>query len=300
MLKTVEMFSKGGHTAKLFIFSLALVGYSVLLLLLNNRNLTHYAEEEATIATKSRGAVTSALNSSSSAAYNNLRTTNHNKTHTHSSSLYSNETNLQQHEIVVLSDHQSHVEEKYLIYFTHSGFSNQILGVQRAAQIAYASKRTLVLPPVLPHHTFNRDFLKYPKFEAEVGGQCDKEHWIHYYLKLSNESVDYPSFQALFNFDSISKKTNGLKVIDIQEFSRLKHVNATDFSKWCVDIHKEDSTCNYPKSSTVYFEVLDALQEKCKETQIAALDQDFRFVRLRMLRKLPILMSLNLTLIRLN
>lgn len=109
-----------------------------------------------------------------------------------------------------------------------------------------------------------------------MDGQCDKERWIHYYLKLANELVDFPSFKALFNFDSISKKTNGLKVIDMQEFSRLEHVNATDFSKWCLDIHEEDSTCNYPKSPSIYFEVLNALGKKCRETQIAALGSGFQ------------------------
>ena len=62
----------------------------------------------------------------------------------------------------------------------------------------------------------------------------------------------------------------------MHEFSRLENVNATDFSKWCLDIHEEDSTCNYPKSPSIYFEVLDALGKKCRETQIAALRSGFQ------------------------
>ena len=37
------------------------------------------------------------------------------------------------------------------MYMTHSGFSNQLRSFQRAAHLAIATNRTLVLPPVLPH-----------------------------------------------------------------------------------------------------------------------------------------------------
>lgn len=70
----VEMFSKGGSQAKIFIFMIAFIGYSFLLLLLNKRNLNNCAEGEAIIVTKSEGVVTIALNSSSSATHINSTT----------------------------------------------------------------------------------------------------------------------------------------------------------------------------------------------------------------------------------
>ena len=41
-------------------------------------------------------------------------------------------------------------EEQFLLYYTHSGFSNQIFAFQRAAQLAWTVNRTLVLPPFYP------------------------------------------------------------------------------------------------------------------------------------------------------
>ena len=40
---------------------------------------------------------------------------------------------------------------RYLLYYSHSGFSNQLIGLDRALWLAEWSNRTLVLPPVLPH-----------------------------------------------------------------------------------------------------------------------------------------------------
>jgi len=160
---------------------------------------------------------------------------------------------------------------KYLLFWPHAGFSNQIIALQRAAQVAYATNRTLVLPPVLPHHTFKVDTLQYPKYEAESAGQCEKEKWIHHYMELARKLDDFPSFEALFNFDSISIKTHGLNVIDMQEFARLKHVNATDFSKWCTNVYKEDSGCKYASSGPIYFGIVNAIKEKCRDKSIAAI-----------------------------
>lgn len=148
MTRAAQIFPKGGLKAKLYTFGFALIGYSVLVLSLNNRNLNHYEEQAITDATISR-AVTSNLNSSpSQAAANSTLRANQTKMHTNLSS------------VLLSSDYQSHVEEKYLLFWPHGGFSNQVLGLQRAAQIAYASKRTLVLPPVFPHHTFKRDLFR--------------------------------------------------------------------------------------------------------------------------------------------
>jgi len=42
---------------------------------------------------------------------------------------------------------------RYLLFYSHSGFSNQLIGMERVAYLALATNRTLVLPPVVPHKT---------------------------------------------------------------------------------------------------------------------------------------------------
>ena len=50
---------------------------------------------------------------------------------------------------------QSVSEEQYLYYFTHSGWSNQLTALYHAAQLAYSTNRTLIVPPILSHKTTN-------------------------------------------------------------------------------------------------------------------------------------------------
>ena len=161
-------------------------------------------------------------------------------------------------------------KEKYLLYWSHSGFSNQLIALENAAHLAYATKRTLVLPPVLPHHTFKQR-LKYEKYKAVRGARhCDKERRLYNFTKLANEFHEFPSYEALFNFDSVTKETNGLQVIDMQRFSRLKDVYFTNFSNWCVDIYNEKS-CMYVKTSSLFFDIANTIKNKCSEIQIAAI-----------------------------
>ncbi|GFH46270.1 hypothetical protein CTEN210_02744 [Chaetoceros tenuissimus] len=112
-MKGAAHFSKGRLKATLFTFYFALIGYSVLVLSLNNRIL-----KEATAGIKSR-TVTSALNAftlTTRTAANGTLRIDQAKIHTNLTSVYSNETKLQQYETAVISsDYQSphDVEEKY-------------------------------------------------------------------------------------------------------------------------------------------------------------------------------------------
>ncbi|GFH55548.1 hypothetical protein CTEN210_12024 [Chaetoceros tenuissimus] len=175
---------------------------------------------------------------------------------------------------VRVTTEEKNEDEKFLLYWPHGGFSNQIISLQRAAHIAYASNRTLVLPPVLPHHTF-KGKLKYPSYGATSPKQCEKEKQLHQLTKAAKEVDDFPSYDALFNFDSISKKTRGLKVIDMQKFSRLDYINATDFSTWCVDIYKERSYCLYGSKENLHTKIVQSIEAKCSEKQIAAIGSTF-------------------------
>ena len=44
---------------------------------------------------------------------------------------------------------------RYLYYFNHAGWSNQLIALYHAAQLAHHTNRTLIVPPILSHHTSN-------------------------------------------------------------------------------------------------------------------------------------------------
>lgn len=164
--------------------------------------------------------------------------------------------------------------EQYLLFWNGAGFSNQLISLSRAAQIAYATNRTLVLPPVLPHFSFQHK-LKYKKFKYRRA-RCNKEKEIYHQTQIAREPNNFPSFEALFNFDSVTEKTNGLKVIDMPTFSRLQHVNVRKFQSWCVyKEDKKDGKCSYTRSDSIILEIGNAIEKKCTGKQIAAIGSTF-------------------------
>jgi hypothetical protein len=68
------------------------------------------------------------------------------------------ETSLPQKEGSTVHQHQQQQQNQYLYFYTHSGFSNQLFGLVHASQLAHATNRTLILPPILPHYGKDNDF----------------------------------------------------------------------------------------------------------------------------------------------
>jgi hypothetical protein len=136
-----------------------------------------------------------------------------------------------------------HNHHKFLLYYTHSGFSNQLICLDHAASFALATNRTLVISPVRPHNTFpeyRNDNLLFPEFEPAIaGGGCKPYINYHTYIKkvqehdvkaASDPKAAYPSVMDLFDFGDIYQKT-GLEVIDMREFAqRPENINITS---WC-------------------------------------------------------------------
>jgi hypothetical protein len=79
-----------------------------------------------------------------------------------------------------------HNHHKFLLYYTHSGFSNQLICLDQAASFALATNRTLVISPVRPHATFpeyRNDNLLFPEFEPAIeGGGCKPYINYHTYI----------------------------------------------------------------------------------------------------------------------
>ena len=114
--------------------------------------------------------------------------------------------------------------------------------MENAAYLALATNRTLVLPPVFPHHSFKESDehkLLFPAFPYKTGGvNCAPYERYHEFIqsiqndvkKAGDPNVTFPSFMQLFNFSDIFNKT-GLNVIDMAEFAR--HSQNTNITSWC-------------------------------------------------------------------
>ena len=102
------------------------------------------------------------------------------------------------------------VSEQYLYYFTYAGWSNQLMGLYHAAQLAYSTNRTLIVPPILSHHSTDDmgnarggnfalrcgpDHLDYVKFDAE---ECLK----------SPEESSHVKFSEIINMTQLSQSIN--------------------------------------------------------------------------------------------
>ena len=82
-------------------------------------------------------------------------------------------------------------DERYLLFSSHSGISaNLLIGLERAADLAFASNCTLVLPPVLPHITAVADDLKYCKFTSKAAGSgCGPYAGYHKFVSHVRDHV---------------------------------------------------------------------------------------------------------------
>ena len=132
--------------------------------------------------------------------------------------------------------------EQYLLYFSHSGFSNQLRGLQSAARLALATNRTLVLPPLLPHKSTDKKTLSYPLFRARTAGNnckawreySDLQESVHLDVMATqsqSQKNPFPSYKALIDVDVLAKST-GLKIIDMPEFAN-EIKDAINYSNWC-------------------------------------------------------------------
>jgi len=127
----------------------------------------------------------------------------------------------------------------FLVYHTHSGFSNQLMGLQRAAQLAYATGRILVLPPVLPHNT--KEVQRYPSWKSQSGGaSCEAYQRTNLFQRQAQRDAliasqlqnwsNFPSYHGIINFTNLTHQT-GLQVIDLDEFMKRQKKRGSASSK---------------------------------------------------------------------
>jgi len=64
------------------------------------------------------------------------------------------------HSVEKVADHtlKQKTKKKYLLYFSQSGFANQMICLTHAYMMARTLNRVLLLPPILPHHPYEGGF----------------------------------------------------------------------------------------------------------------------------------------------
>ena len=189
--------------------------------------------------------------------------------------------------------------EQYLLYFSHSGFSNQLQGLQGAARLALATNRTLVLPPLLPHSSTDKKTLSYPLFRARAAGNncrawreySNFQEWVHrdvmatvhvhakHYSDLKSLSQSqknpFPSYKALIDVDVLAQST-GLKIIDMPEFANEKK-DATNYNNWCKgDDTIRNKMVNGCGDKATFLEMVSAFRKACGRGSDSAKNRNSR------------------------
>ncbi|KAL3800636.1 hypothetical protein HJC23_006098, partial [Cyclotella cryptica] len=127
---------------------------------------------------------------------------------------------------------------RYLFFYAHAGFSNQLYALQRAMCIGYSTQRTIIVPPLLPH-IGSRTAYKF-------GGRAGKDFIVankiavddaKTVLSMDNQT-EFPSWSEIINYDVLTKKT-GVHLIDLFDFMRMTSESAAAGAllNHTVDIH---------------------------------------------------------------
>ena len=110
---------------------------------------------------------------------------------------------------------QNTTEKKYLLLYSHDGFSNQYYGLAGAMALAAQMERTLVLPPILPHRLNREDKdLRYHLTKGRRGsnkGCVDSFGQIKGDIKLVAKGSNYAAWSELYDFDSCAPEFHGIK-----------------------------------------------------------------------------------------
>ncbi|KAL7516832.1 hypothetical protein ACHAWX_001808 [Stephanocyclus meneghinianus] len=149
---------------------------------------------------------------------------------------------------------------KYLYYYSHSGFSNQLFGLANAAELAYYTNRTLILPPILQHNVRiagpgcapykkSIEFIETAKLDAK---------------NCQGDPSNYVAFSEFFDTVKISHAT-GVQLVDLKEFittepillsqyflgNRTRPLELIDFQGTC--------TLNYTRSFSELVEYFQSI-----------------------------------------
>lgn len=114
--------------------------------------------------------------------------------------------------------------QKYLFYYSHSGFSNQLKGLARAAQLAHSTNRTLILPPILPHKGDGAG-------ARSAGSGCMPYNNSGYHIRIAKLDAT----KCL----GVPKNTKHVKFSEIIDLSKLSQTTNVSFVDLCEFVEKE-------------------------------------------------------------
>jgi hypothetical protein len=135
-------------------------------------------------------------------------------------------------------EEQNASSEKFLFYYTHSGFSNQLIGIHRAAQLAYVTGRVLVLPPVLSHKFGDNKALSYNYPPRTAGPSCVAQERYQKFqdgakqdaITAKSSMKKFPSVKQIINFTDLTANL-GLQIMDLPDFLNSRSYIPTE--RWC-------------------------------------------------------------------
>ena len=193
----------------------------------------------------------------------------------------------------------NHHNEKYLLYLSHSGYSNQLIGIEKASYMAILTNRTLVLPPIIPHLTVDTKELSFPHYTYRTdplyrtdpisGGDWTTAHYSRDILRVRRDLViagaselPFPSHKTILDFDVLMRNvrnnsSSSLKLIDMRDFAfnilGEGNIHRKDF-EWC---KMEGSAAKKMSKPSTFLQSLMALSRRCHDGyDIAIIGSAFR------------------------
>jgi hypothetical protein len=131
---------------------------------------------------------------------------------------------------------------RYLYYYNCNGWSNQVVGLAHAAQLANATNRTLILPPVLSHKSTN-----YQGNARESADEICKtdDHILKAKLDAKN-CENHVKFSEIIDMSKLSSRIN-VSFIDLCDFVKEQPALVAQYFRSTEDDVKQKEK-NQPKS----------------------------------------------------
>ncbi|CAN8274810.1 unnamed protein product [Cochlearia groenlandica] len=108
------------------------------------------------------------------------------------------------------------LNQRFMFYAPHSGFSNQLSEFKNAILMAAILNRTLIVPPVLDHHAVA--FGSCPKFRVLTPSEIRVAVWNHTIELLRSQR--YVSMADVVDISSLVS-SSAVRVIDLRHFASL-------------------------------------------------------------------------------
>ena len=190
--------------------------------------------------------------------------------------------------VMTSNDHQEHFEEielvssssskRYLYYYNNNGWSNQVIGLANAAQLAYSTNRTLILPPVLSHNTTNT-----LGNARTVYGRCSDSYKksSQYIMKAKMDvnqcNNNHVKFSEIIDMTKLSARIN-VSFIDLCDF--VKENPALVSKYFQLNVEKQDTLIDLVGPCTIrrkrsYPETIDYFQSIFAEETVAIIPSAF-------------------------